>query len=231
MITFDHVTKNYPGGYSALNDLNLHIDQGEFVFVLGRSGAGKSTFLKMILREEIPTEGVVTVAGHDVAKLKKREVPYFRRQMGVVFQDFRLIPTMTAYDNVAFAMRVTNVPEKIIRDRVPYVLGLVGLEDKENSYPDEMSGGEQQRVALARALVHTPQLIIADEPTGNIDPELSYEMMELLTAINSVGITVVVVTHEHELVRRFKKRVITIDEGHVSSDTPAGEEYTGGTAE
>lgn len=231
MITFDHVSKVYPGGIQALNDMNLHIEQGEFVFVLGRSGAGKSTFLKMILREEIPTDGVVQVAGHDVAKLKKKEVPYFRRQMGVVFQDFRLIPNMTAYDNVAFAMRVTNVPEKTIRSRVPYVLGLVGLENKQKSYPNELSGGEQQRVALARALVHTPQLIIADEPTGNIDPELSYEIMELLTAINSVGITVVVVTHEHELVHRFKKRVITIDQGRVVSDVPAGEEYAGGAEE
>ena len=228
MITFDHVSKVYPGEIQALDDMSLHIDQGEFVFVLGRSGAGKSTFLKMILREEVPTEGTVTVAGHDVSQLKKKEVPYFRRQMGVVFQDFRLIPTMNAYDNVAFAMRVTNVPEKTIQERVPYVLGLVGLENKLKAYPNELSGGEQQRVALARALVHTPQLIIADEPTGNIDPELSYEIMELLTAINSVGITVVVVTHEHELVKRFQKRVITIDKGHVSSDTPAGEGYAGG---
>lgn len=225
MITFDHVCKTYPGGNHALEDLSLHIDKGEFVFVLGRSGAGKSTFLKMILREEVPTSGIVTVAGHDVAKLKRREIPYFRRQMGVVFQDFRLIPTLTAYDNVAFAMRVTNVAEDKIRERVPYVLELVGLAGKEGSYPDEMSGGEQQRVALARALVHTPQLIIADEPTGNIDPELSFEMMELLTAINSVGITVVVVTHEHELVHRFRQRVITIDHGHLASDTPAGVAY------
>jgi cell division transport system ATP-binding protein len=223
MITFDHVSKTYPTGNHALDDLSLTIDKGEFVFVLGRSGAGKSTFLKMILREEIPTEGTVMVAGHDVAKLKKSEIPYFRRQMGVVFQDFRLIPTLTAYDNVAFAMRVTNVPEKKIRERVPYVLELVGLAGKENSYPDELSGGEQQRVALARALVHTPQLIIADEPTGNIDPELSFEMMELLTAINSVGITIVVVTHEHELVHRFHQRVITIDHGRLYSDTPAEE--------
>jgi cell division transport system ATP-binding protein len=223
MITFDHVSKTYPSGNHALDDLSLTIDKGEFVFVLGRSGAGKSTFLKMILREEVPTSGVVTVAGHDVAKLKKREIPYFRRQMGVVFQDFRLIPTLTAYDNVAFAMRVTNVAEKKIRERVPYVLDLVGLGDKGASYPDELSGGEQQRVALARALVHTPQLIIADEPTGNIDPELSFEMMELLTAINSVGITVVVVTHEQQLVQRFHQRIITIDHGHLASDVPAGD--------
>lgn len=221
MIRFDHVTKIYPGDHMALEDVSIHIQKGEFAFILGHSGAGKSTFLKMILREETPTEGEVYVNGQDIALIRERDIPYLRRQMGVVFQDFRLIPTMTAYDNVAFAMRVTNIPEKKIRERVPYVLELVGLKDKADSYPDAMSGGEQQRVALARALVHSPQLIIADEPTGNIDPELSFEMMELLSAINSVGITVVVVTHEHELVHRFHQRVITIEHGHVVSDVPA----------
>ena len=218
MIRFENVTKVYPGEHTALEDVNIHIEKGEFVFVLGKSGAGKSTFLKMILREETPTEGAIYVNGQNINQLRERDVPYLRRQMGVVFQDFRLIPSMTAYDNVAFAMRVTNIPEKKIRERVPYVLGLVGLSDKADSYPEEMSGGEQQRVARARALVHSPQLIIADEPTGNIDPEMSFEMMELLSAINSVGITVVVVTHEHELVDRFHQRVITIHEGHVISD-------------
>ena len=221
MIVFDHVTKVYPGGHTALNDLSCHIEKGEFVFVLGHSGAGKSTFLKCILREERPTEGTVYVDGVNMAKLRRSKVPFMRRGMGVVFQDFRLIPEMTAYDNVAFAMRVTNVPEKKIRERVPYVLNLVGLGSKQKSYPDELSGGEQQRVALARAMVHTPKLIIADEPTGNIDPEMSFEMMELLTAINSVGMTVVVVTHEHELVQRFNKRVITLENGRVISDVPA----------
>ena len=221
MIRFENVTKVYPGDNVALEDVSLHIEKGEFVFVLGHSGAGKSTFLKMILREEKPTEGSVFVNGQDVARIRERDIPYLRRQMGVVFQDFRLIPTMTAYENVAFAMRVTNIPEKKIKERVPYVLDLVGLADKADSLPDAMSGGEQQRVALARALVHSPQLIIADEPTGNIDPELSFEMMELLSAINSVGITVVVVTHEHELVNRFHQRVITIEHGHVVSDVPA----------
>ena len=220
MIRFENVTKVYPGENLALEDVSLHIHKGEFVFVLGHSGAGKSTFLKMILREEKPTEGAVYVNGQDVARIRERDIPYLRRQMGVVFQDFRLIPTMTAYENVAFAMRVTNIPEKKIKERVPYVLDLVGLADKADSLPEAMSGGEQQRVALARALVHSPQLIIADEPTGNIDPELSFEMMELLSAINSVGITVVVVTHEHELVNRFRQRVITIEHGHVGSDVP-----------
>lgn len=226
MIVFDNVTKVYPGGNTALKNVSLHIHKGEFVFVLGHSGAGKSTFLKLILREEKATSGHVLVDGKDLSRLKEREVPYLRRNMGVVFQDFRLIPSMTAYENVAFAMRVTNIPEKKIVTRVPYVFNLVGLFGKMDKYPDELSGGEQQRVALARALVHSPQLIIADEPTGNIDPELSVEMMGLLSAINSVGITVVVVTHEHELARRFSKRVIRIDHGSVVGDTaeaPVGE--------
>ena len=226
MIVFDNVTKVYPGGNTALKNVSLHIRKGEFVFVLGHSGAGKSTFLKLILREEKATSGHVLVDGKDLSRLKEREVPYLRRNMGVVFQDFRLIPSMTAYENVAFAMRVTNIPEKKIVTRVPYVFNLVGLSGKMDKYPDELSGGEQQRVALARALVHSPQLIIADEPTGNIDPELSVEMMGLLSAINSVGITVVVVTHEHELARRFSKRVIRIDHGSVVGDTaeaPVGE--------
>ena len=226
MIVFDNVTKVYPGGNTALKNVSLHIHKGEFVFVLGHSGAGKSTFLKLILREEKATSGHVLVDGKDLSRLKEREVPYLRRNMGVVFQDFRLIPSMTAYENVAFAMRVTNIPEKKIVTRVPYVFNLVGLSGKMDKYPDELSGGEQQRVALARALVHSPQHIIADEPTGNIDPELSVEMMGLLSAINSVGITVVVVTHEHELARRFSKRVIRIDHGSVVGDTaeaPVGE--------
>ena len=219
MIVFEHVTKVYPGGNTALKDVSLHIHKGEFAFVLGHSGAGKSTFLKLILREEKATSGRIYIDGKDLSKIRERDVPYLRRNMGVVFQDFRLIPTMTAYENVAFAMRVTNIAEKKIASRVPYVFSLVGLSEKMGKYPDELSGGEQQRVALARALVHSPQLIIADEPTGNIDPELSLEMMELLTAINSVGITVVVVTHEHDLAKRFNKRVITIDHGNVVDDS------------
>lgn len=219
MIVFEHVSKVYPGGNTALKDVSLHIHKGEFVFVLGRSGAGKSTFLKLILREEKATGGRIFIGGKDLSRVKEREVPYLRRNMGVVFQDFRLIPTLTAYENVAFAMRVTGIPERKIASRVPYVFGLVGLTSKADKYPEELSGGEQQRVALARALVHSPQLIIADEPTGNIDPELSVEMMELLAAINSVGTTVVVVTHEHELVRQFDKRVITIDDGLVVDDS------------
>ncbi len=220
MIKFEHVTKRFPGGQHALKDVNVEIQQGEFVYVLGHSGAGKSTFLKMILLETKPTSGRVIVNGEDLSKIKKRYIPYRRRQMGVVFQDFRLIDSMTVYENVAFAMRVTNISEKEIKKRVPYVLELVSLSDKKDNYPRQLSGGEQQRVAMARAVVHSPKLIIADEPTGNIDPELSFEMMELLTAINSVGITVIVVTHEHELVSRFRQRVIMLEHGKVISDTP-----------
>ncbi len=224
MIRLNNVTKFYPENEApALDGLSLHIRKGEFVFVLGSSGAGKSTFIKLLLREVTADEGSVKVNGFDLKKIRRRKIPRLRRSMGVVFQDFRLIPTMTAYENVAFAMRVTNVPEREIRERVPFVLKLVGLGDKLDRYPEQLSGGEQQRVALARALVHSPQLIIADEPTGNIDPALSVEIMELLAAINSVGVTVVVVTHEHELVNRFNKRVIRIEHGRVveDSDPPA----------
>ena len=221
MIDFEHVSKTYETHNDenvALEDINIHIDEGEFVFILGHSGAGKSTFLKLILREEAATEGKVFVNGRDLSSIRQREIPYLRRGLGVVFQDFRLIPTMTAYENVAFAMRVTNIPERQIKRRVPYVLNLVGLAGKAHSLPQELSGGEQQRIALARALVHSPPIIIADEPTGNIDPELSVEIMELLQAINSVGTTVVVVTHERELAARFRKRTIMIDHGEVVDD-------------
>ncbi len=218
MLSFTKVKKVYPGGNVALQDVNLEIRQGEFVFVLGHSGAGKSTFLKLILREEVATSGRVVINGRDLSKIRQRDIPYLRRGLGVVFQDFRLIPTMTAFENVAFAMRVTNIPEREIKKRVPYVLNLVGLAGKARSLPAEMSGGEQQRVALARALVHSPPIIIADEPTGNIDPELSVEIMELLKAINMVGTTVVVVTHEHELAQRFSERIITIDHGAIVAD-------------
>ena len=194
MIVFEDVTKDYKGGNHALKHVNLRIRKGDFVFVLGHSGAGKSTFIKLILREEQATSGRVLVDGLDLS-------------------------AMSVYENVAFAMRVTNIAEDKIKKRVPYVLGLVGLADKADRLPDEISGGEQQRAALARALVHSPQLIIADEPTGNIDPKLSVEMMELLKAINSVGITVVVVTHEVALAKRFGKRIITLDHGVVASDT------------
>lgn len=219
MIEFKGVTKVYDNGTVALDDLDLFIDKGEFVFVLGHSGAGKSTMIKLLLREEVPTTGAITVGDYNLRGIKARDIPYLRRKLGVVFQDFRLIPTMTAYENVAFAMRVTNIEPKDIRKRVPYILHLVGLTDKARRYPDEMSGGEQQRVALARALVHNPPVIIADEPTGNIDPELSYEIMDLLSEINKLGTTVVVVTHEQDMVRRFRRRTIVLKDGKLASDT------------
>ncbi len=218
MIEFTNVSKVYDNGTEALNDVNLRIEKGEFVFVVGPSGAGKSTFIKLLLREETPTRGIVQVNGYNLNKIKKRQIPQFRRSLGVVFQDFRLIPKMTVFDNVAFALRVTNVPNRSIRQRVPYILGLVGLASKARAYPEQLSGGEQQRVALARALVNNPSLLIADEPTGNIDPELAFEIVELLNEINKCGTTVIMVTHAHELVAKFNRRVITIDHGNVVSD-------------
>ncbi len=227
MINFDNVSKTYPNGTHALHDITLHIDKGEFVFIVGASGAGKSTFLKLIMREETPTSGEITINGNKLSKLKKRHVPYLRRHMGFVFQDFRLIEKMNVFDNVAFAMRAVGESSAVIKKRVPYVLDLVGLKDKLKDRPSELSGGEQQRVSLARALVNNPEIIVADEPTGNIDPELSHEIIELLTRINSMGTTVLVVTHEHELVREFNQRVITIDKGRIVSDTADEKTYGG----
>ncbi|OUP69185.1 cell division ATP-binding protein FtsE [Anaerotruncus colihominis] len=219
MIEFVNVSKVYKNtGTHALNNFSLSVDRGEFVFVVGPSGAGKSTFIKLMMREEKPSSGEVYVNGQNLVRMKRRKVPYYRRTLGVVFQDFRLIPNMNVYDNVAFALRVTNVSGKEIRSRVPYILGLVGLSHKAKSLPEQLSGGEQQRVALARALVNNPPLIIADEPTGNIDPDLSFEIVDLLSEINKCGTTIVMVTHEHTLVNEFDHRVITIDEGTVISD-------------
>lgn len=229
MIEFKGVHKTYDSGVKALKDINLHIDKGEFVFIVGASGAGKSTFLKLMMREEVPTAGEVIINDYKLSKLKRREIPYLRRTMGIVFQDFRLINHMNVFDNVAFAMRVTGASQRDVRKRVPYILGLVGLQNKARSFPTELSGGEQQRVGLARALVNNPSLIIADEPTGNIDPDLSYEIMELLVEINRRGTTVLLVTHERELVRQFDRRVIEIQDGCVVSDTGA-ETLTGQSA-
>jgi cell division transport system ATP-binding protein len=220
MIEFSNVSKIYKNGTHALHNISLRVEKGEFVFFVGPSGAGKSTLIKTLLREEIPTSGTVMVNGYNLNRMRRRHIPKFRRSLGVVFQDFRLIPGMTVYDNVAFALRVTNVVNKEIRMRVPYVLKLLGLTAKAKSFPEQISGGEQQRVALARALVNNPAIIIADEPTGNIDPELSFEIVDLLSEINQqAGTTIVMVTHEHELVSYFNRRVITIDEGRVVSDT------------
>lgn len=221
MIEFRNVSKVYDSnGTHALSNVNIKIEDGEFVFVVGSSGAGKSTFLKLIMHEEKPTEGEIIFNEYNSSKLKKRQVPYYRRDMGIVFQDFRLIPKMSVYDNVAFAMRVIGAKEKDIRKRVPYILQLVGLSQKARSMPNELSGGEQQRVSLARALVNNPKVIVADEPTGNVDPEMSHEIVGLLTKINNAGTTVIMVTHEHDLVRSFQRRVIVIKNGEVVSDTP-----------
>lgn len=219
VIEFKNVSKTYNNGTHALRDVSITINDGEFVFIVGASGAGKSTFLKIIMREEVANSGTVTINNYNLNKIKKRDIPKFRRTMGIVFQDFRLIQNMTVFDNVAFAMRVIGAKEKEIRKRVPYVLSLVGLSSKARQFPTQLSGGEQQRVALARALVNNAGIIIADEPTGNIDPEMSYEIVDLLNHINANGTTIVMVTHEHELVRRFNHRVITISKGSVVSDT------------
>ncbi len=219
MIEFRDVHKTYETGNEALKGISVKIEEGEFVFIVGSSGAGKSTFLKLIMREEVATSGEVIVSNFKLSKLKRRQIPYLRRAMGIVFQDFRLINTMTVFDNVAFAMRVVGASQREIRKRVPYVLGLVGLQNKAKNFPMELSGGEQQRIGLARALVNNPSLIIADEPTGNIDPELSYEIMELLTEINRRGTTVLVVTHDHELIKSFGRRVIEIHDGLVTADS------------
>ena len=218
MIQFTDVVKSYTEGNTALNGVSLQIEDGEFVFLVGPSGSGKSTIMKIITGELKPTSGQVHVNGYNLESIRKRDIPYMRRTLGVVFQDFRLIPNMTVYDNVAYAMRVIGAREAEIKERVPYVLDLVGLTGKERRRPTEMSGGEQQRLAIARALVNNPSTIIADEPTGNLDPARSFELMSLLQEINNLGTTVLVVTHEQELVERFDKRVIAINEGDVISD-------------
>jgi cell division transport system ATP-binding protein len=218
MIEFTDVVKSYTKGNTALNGVSMQIEDGEFVFLVGPSGSGKSTIIRMITGELKPTSGTVHVNGYSLEHIRKREIPYLRRTVGVVFQDFRLIPNMTVYDNVAFAMRVIGAREREIKERVPYVLELVGMNDKSRRHPTELSGGEQQRLAIARALVNNPSTIIADEPTGNLDPARSLEIMSLLQEINNLGTTVLVVTHEMDLVQRFGKRVIAIDDGLIISD-------------
>ena len=222
MIIFNDVVKSYSVGTQALKGINMQIDDGEFVFLVGPSGSGKSTIIKLISGELRPTSGAVHVNGYSLERIRKREVPYLRRTVGVVYQDFRLIDTMTVYENVAFAMRVIGAKNKEIRERVPYVLELVGLENKGHRYPNQISGGEQQRLAIARALVNNPSTIIADEPTGNLDPARAMEIMSLLQEINNLGTTVLVVTHAWDLVESFHKRVVAINEGTVVSDGTEG---------
>ena len=218
MIEFTDVVKNYTPDTQALRGITMQIDDGEFAFLVGPSGSGKSTIIKLITGELKPTAGTVHVNGYSLERIRKREIPYLRRTVGVVYQDFRLIATKTVYENLAFAMRAVGAGKKEIQERIPYILELVGMEDKGNRHPNELSGGEQQRLAIARALVNNPSTIIADEPTGNLDPARALEIMVLLQEINNLGTTVLVVTHAKDLVERFEKRVIAIDEGVVVHD-------------
>lgn len=222
MITLRNVSKSYGKGQPAIDHMDLQIDKGEFVFVVGNSGSGKSTLIKLLLKELEPTEGTIEVNGQILNKLKRRKVPKYRRGVGVVFQDFRLLKDRNVYENVAFAQRVIERPNRVIKKRVPEVLTLVGLAEKYKSYPRELSGGEQQRVALARALVNRPDILLADEPTGNLDPKTSFEIMKLLEEINERGTTVLVVTHNREIVNAFKKRVIAMKKGVIVIDEQEG---------
>ena len=222
MITLENVSKSYAKGQPALNDVSLHIDKGEFVFIVGNSGSGKSTLIKLLLKELEPTSGTIIVNDQDLGKMKRRKVPKYRRGVGVVFQDFRLLKDRNVYENVAFAQRVIERPNRVIKKRVPEILTLVGLAEKYKSFPRELSGGEQQRVALARALVNRPNILLADEPTGNLDPKNSLEIMKLLEEINERGTTVLVVTHNREIVNSFRKRVISMRKGVIVSDEEEG---------
>lgn len=224
VIEFRGVSKTYSTGTHAIEDVNVKINKGEFVFVVGSSGAGKSTFMKLIMREEKANTGLITVNGFNLTKMKRKQIPLLRRTMGIVFQDFRLIPTMNVFDNVAFAMHIVGASSREIRVKVAKALSLVELGDKARAMPNELSGGEQQRVGLARALVNNPDLIIADEPTGNVDPNMSYGIVSLLTEINRRGTTILMVTHDHNLVRDFHHRVIMLDKGKIVADNSAGGE-------
>ena len=222
MLEMRHAGKIYPGGSVALEDINVEIKAGEFVFLVGPSGAGKSTFIRLISREIEPTSGQIFVDGVDVMKLKRRDIPYLRRQLGIVFQDFRLLNDRTAYENVAFAMQVIEAPSHKIRQRVNEVLDLVGLKDRGDAYPGEMSGGEQQRIAIARAIVNDPLLVIADEPTGNLDPETSMEIMNIFSQINESGTTIIMATHDKTMVDYIQKRVIALEDGRIVRDDRKG---------
>ena len=222
MIEFKGVSKIYNNNVKALSDVNVKIDTGEFVFLVGPSGSGKSTFIKMLLKEVEPTTGEVIVADKNLSDINRKQVPYYRRKIGMVFQDFRLIPNLNVYENVAFAMRVVEASPREIRKRVPTVLSLVGLSHKYKMFPNELSGGEQQRVSLARAIVNNPSVLIADEPTGNLDPETAKEIMDLLNDINTAGTTIVMATHAKDIVDTMKKRVIAIESGNIVRDDSRG---------
>ncbi len=222
MLRMVDVSKVYPSGSKALRDVNVHIEPGEFVFVVGPSGAGKSTFIKMLFREVLPTAGSIFVNGVDILSLNPKEIPYLRRELGIIFQDYRLLPDRTVYENVAFAMQVIETPHRKIKRRVLNVLELVGLRHRANAYPNELSGGEQQRIAIARAIVNDPILVIADEPTGNLDPETSWDIMEIFKEINDTGTTIVMATHDKEIVDNMGKRVIAIENGQIVRDEASG---------
>lgn len=222
MLVLENVTVTYPTGITALDDVSMHIEKGEFVFIVGSSGSGKTTLMKLLMKELEPTSGKVTVCEKDYSKLKRREIPKVRRKIGMVYQNFRLLKDRTVYENVAFAQRVIETPTRYIRRQVPSMLTLVGLATKYKSYPKELSGGEQQRVAVARALVNSPEILLADEPTGNLDPKNSMDIMNLLEDVNKRGTTVVVVTHNREIVNMMQKRVITLKHGKITSDEKKG---------
>ncbi|GGD92054.1 cell division ATP-binding protein FtsE [Paenibacillus nasutitermitis] len=223
MIELQDIWKTYADGTHALRGVSVLIDRNEFVYLVGPSGAGKSTFMKLIYREEIPTKGQISVNGFNIGKLKPRKIPFVRRNIGVIFQDFRLLPNLSAYENIAFAMEVIEAPRRVIRKRTAEVLELVGLKNKQNSLPQQLSGGEQQRVAIARAIVNNPAVIVADEPTGNLDPETSWGIMNLLEEINFRGTTIVMATHNKEIVNTLRKRVIAIENGIIARDQARGE--------
>ena len=222
MLIMSDVSKVYPGGSTALQNVNVHIEPGEFVFVVGPSGAGKSTFIKMLFREVLPTTGSIFVNGVDILSLTPKEIPFMRRQLGIIFQDYRLLPDRTVYENVAFAMQVIEAPHRKIKRQVMNVLDLVGLRNRANAYPNELSGGEQQRIAIARAIVNDPVFVIADEPTGNLDPETSWDIMEIFKEINATGTTIVMATHDKEVVDTMCKRVIAIEKGRIVRDEKEG---------
>ena len=222
MIHMNNVTKVYPNGSTGVENINLHINKGEFVFIVGSSGSGKSTLIKLLLKELDPTEGDIIINKVKTNELNRRQIPYLRRNLGVVFQDFRLLPNKTVYENVAFAMRVIEAPGRIIRRNVPAVLSLVGLGQKGRSYPNQLSGGEQQRTALARAIANNPPILICDEPTGNLDPETAYGIMKLLDDINKRGTTIVMATHARDIVDAMQKRVVTLHKGHIIRDIEKG---------
>ena len=222
MLIMSDVSKVYPGGSMALQDVNVHIEPGEFVFVVGPSGAGKSTFIKMLFREVLPTTGSIFVNGVDILSLTPKEIPFLRRQLGIIFQDYRLLPDRTVFENVAFAMQVIEAPHRKIKRQVMNVLDLVGLRHRANAYPNELSGGEQQRIAIARAIVNDPVFVIADEPTGNLDPETSWDIMEIFKEINATGTTIVMATHDKEVVDAMGKRVIAIEKGRIVRDEKEG---------